>query len=673
MTPGNPVLPEEDPAPSDTRGGPDPKTAPTRRGLEWMRSLPGPVRQYPLVVLTCLVLAATGILLLSGLEQEARLGASAYAAVVGLLRAIAMARSLRSGRWGIDVLALMAIASTVWVGEYLASLVVILMLSGGEALESFAQGRAVRELKSLLDRAPRSAHRESNGAALEDITPADVVPGDVLVVRPSELVPVDGELLSDAASLDESSLTGESLPVERTVGDLLLSGSVNGEAALRMRATAAAEDSQYSRIIALVKDASSSRAPVVRLADRYAVPFTLLAIAMAATAWWLSADPVRFAQVLVVATPCPLLIAAPVAFLAGTSQAARRGIIIKDTGTLEQLAKARTAVFDKTGTLTTGRPVLDRVETAGRGSPDPARILQLAASAEQYSSHVLAASVIKAAAEAGLALLPVNRATEHATQGVEAVCDGNMVVVGKAGMVGRSSSGFREPVLDSGQLAIHVAVNGAYAGALIMKDPLRTEAPQTLAALRRLGVRSTMLLTGDAAGTAAHIAREAGITSVQADCLPEDKVRTVAAVRERPVVMVGDGVNDAPVLAAADVGIAMGAKGATAASESADVVIMLDDLSRVALAVAIGKRTVNVALVSIWTGIGLSVGLMAVAMTGLIPAVTGALLQELVDLATILNGLRALRGPRIDPGPERLKDPRPGGAGTGVFGVGPKG
>ncbi|MFJ6357522.1 heavy metal translocating P-type ATPase [Pseudarthrobacter oxydans] len=598
------------------------------------------------------MLAATGILLQSGLEEPARLGASAYAAVVAVIRAVAMFRSLREGRWGIDVLALMAIASTVWVGEYLAALVVILMLSGGEALESFAQGRAARELRSLLDRAPRFAHREAAGSVLEETPVGEVVPGDVLVVRPSELVPVDGELLSQAASLDESSLTGESLPVERVRGNLLLSGSVNGETAIRMRAAATAKDSQYSRIIALVEEAASSRAPVVRLADRYAVPFTALAILMAGTAWALSGDPVRIAQVLVVATPCPLLIAAPVAFLAGTSQAAHRGIIIKNTGTLEQLAKARTAVFDKTGTLTSGRPVLDTVQVAqdqgtGAGAAvDAGRILQLAASAEQYSSHVLAASVIEAAARRNLELLPVTRATEHATQGVEAVCGGDTVVVGKAGLVRNSSAGFREAALQSGQLAIYVAVNGNYAGALIMKDPLRTDAGETLARLHRLGVRHTMLLTGDAHGTAAHIAEEAGIRHVQADCLPEDKVNAVAAVRERPVIMVGDGVNDAPVLAAADVGIAMGAKGATAASESADVVIMLDDLSKVAVAVEIGKRTVAVALVSIWTGIGLSIGLMAVAMTGYIPAVTGALLQELVDLATILNGLRALHGAR---------------------------
>ncbi|WP_371706599.1 heavy metal translocating P-type ATPase [Pseudarthrobacter sp. NIBRBAC000502771] len=604
------------------------------------------MRRYPVVALTCVVLAAVLVLLQFGLELQVRVLASAYAAVIVVARSAGMVRSLREGRWGIDLLALMAIVSTVVVGEYLAALVVILMLTGGEALEDFAQGRAARELRSLLDRAPRFAHREGAGAVLEDTPIGDVAQGDVLVVRPSELVPVDGELLSDSASLDESSLTGESLPVEHTMGETLLSGSVNGVAAIRMRASATAADSQYSRIIALVEEASNSRAPVVRLADRYAVPFTILALAMAGTAWLLSGEPLRFAQVLVVATPCPLLIAAPVAFLAGTSQAAHKGIIIKNTRTLEQLAKAQTAVFDKTGTLTSGRPVLDRIQVApGQGEAlGSQRILQLAASAEQYSSHVLAGSVIEAAAAAGLTLLPVQQATENATHGVEAVCDGQRVVVGKAGLVRNSSTGFQEATVHSGQLAVHVAVDGGYAGALVMKDPLRRNAVDTLARLRSLGVRNTMLLTGDAQATAAHIAEEAGIGRVQADCLPEDKVNTVAAIMERPVLMVGDGVNDAPVLAAADVGIAMGAKGATAASESADVVIMLDDVSKVAQAVAIGKRTVSVALVSIWTGIGLSLVLMAIAMTGYIPAVAGALLQEFVDLATILNGLRALHG-----------------------------
>ena len=613
--------------------------SPAEKGLDF-------VRRYPVVALTGLILVAALVLLQSGLGGEARVLASAYAAVIVVVRAAGMLRALREGRWGIDLLALMAIASTVAVGEYLAALVVILMLTGGEALENFAQGRAARELRSLLDRAPRFAHREGATGVLEETPIGDVVPGDVLVVRPSELVPVDGELLSDSASLDESSLTGESLPVERTRGQQLLSGAVNGVAAIRLKAAASAADSQYSRIIALVEEASNSRAPVVRLADRYAVPFTILALAMAGTAWFLSGEPLRFAQVLVVATPCPLLIAAPVAFLAGTSQAAHKGIIIKNTRTLEQLAKAQSAVFDKTGTLTSGHPVLDEIRLApGHGETLGSRkVLQLAASAEQYSSHVLAASVIEAAAAANLDLLPVTHATESATHGVEAVCGGRQVVVGKAGLVRSSSSGFRDAAVHSGQLAVHVAVDGQYAGALVMKDPLRGNAVDTLAGLRRLGVNNTMLLTGDASATAAHIAEESGIGHVQAECLPEDKVNTVAAIRERPVLMVGDGVNDAPVLAAADVGIAMGAKGATAASESADVVIMLDDLSKVAQAVAIGKRSMAVALVSIWTGIGLSVVLMAIAMTGYIPAVAGALLQELVDLATILNGLRALHG-----------------------------
>src|SRR6478736_2780299 len=383
-------------------------------------------KRYPVVALTCVVLLATLVLLQSGLELQVRILASGYAAVIVVLRAGGMVRALREGRWGIDLLALMAIASTVAVGEYLAALVVILMLTGGEALEDFAQGRAARELRSLLDRAPRFAHREGAGAVLEDTPIGDVAQGDVLVVRPSELVPVDGELLSDSASLDESSLTGESLPVEHTMGETLLSGSVDGVSANRMRASATAADSQYSRIIALVEEASNSRAPVVRLADRYAVPFTLLALAMAGTAWLLSGEALRFAQVLVVATPCPLLIAAPVAFLAGTSQAAHKGIIIKNTRTLEQLAKAQTAVFDKTGTLTSGHPVLDDIQLVpGYGEAlGSRRILQLAASAEQYSSHVLAGSVIEAAKAAGLGLLTVQQATESATHGVDAVCDG---------------------------------------------------------------------------------------------------------------------------------------------------------------------------------------------------------------------------------------------------------
>lgn len=604
--------------------------------------------RFPLVAATVAAGIIVALLLAAGQVSAAQWTASAYALVVAVSRSVSMAKSLLKGRWGIDLLAVTAIASTVAVGEYVAALIIVLMLAGGEALEDIARGRATRELRSLLERTPQTAHRQLNGGPPEDI-PADAVrPGDFLLIKPSEVVPVDGVLLSATGNFDESMLTGESLPVEHNAGDTLLSGSVNGDNAVEVRAASTAKDSQYSQIVALVQGAAASRPPMVRLADRYAVPFTLLAFVLAGAGWYFSQDPVRFAQVLVVATPCPLLIAAPVAFLAGTSRAARAGIIIKNGSTLEQLARVQTAVFDKTGTLTHGRPTLHeiRLPETGSGPVSEDRLLQLAASAEQYSSHVLASSVIDAAKHRGLDLLPGSDANEHATQGVTATCGNHRVVVGKPGFVRSVTTGFEEADLAGGQLAVYVGVDGRFAGSLVMSDPLRANAVSTLAGLRRLGVRETLLLTGDARPTAEQIAGQAGITHVQAGCLPGDKVSIVAGLRKRPVLMVGDGVNDAPVLAAADVGVAMGARGSTAASESADVVIMLDDLSKATLSVEIGQRTMRIALKSIWTGILLSVGLMIAAVFGYIPVVAGALLQELVDLATILNALRALRGGR---------------------------
>lgn len=604
--------------------------------------------RFPVVAATVGVGAVVSVLLAVGEDPAARWTASAYAVLIAVIRSGSMFKALLGGRWGIDLLAVTAIGATVAVGEYVAALIIVLMLAGGEALEDIAQGRATRELRSLLERTPQTAHREVNGGPPEDIPAEAVRPGDVLLIKPSEVVPVDGVLLTGTGSFDESMLTGESLPVEHAAGDMLLSGSVNGDNAVKMTATATAKDSQYSQIVALVQEAAASRPPVVRLADRYAVPFTFLAFALAGAGWYFSQDPARFAQVLVVATPCPLLIAAPVAFLAGTSRAARSGIIIKNGGTLEQLARVRTAVFDKTGTLTHGRPTLHGIRLPEAAGPPVSedRLLQLAASAEQYSSHVLASSVIAAARQRGLELLPGSDANEHATQGVTATCGNHRVVVGKPGFVRSVTTGFEEAGLAGGQLAVYVGVDGHFGGALIMSDPLRGNAVDTLAGLRRLGVRETLLLTGDALPTAEQIAMQAGISQVRAGCLPGDKVSIVAGLQKRPVMMVGDGVNDAPVLAAAEIGIAMGARGSTAASESADVVIMLDDLSKAALAVDIGQRTIRIALASIWTGILLSIGLMIAAVFGYIPAVAGALLQEVVDLATILNALRALRSGR---------------------------
>lgn len=597
------------------------------------------LRRYPVVALTVLVGLAVTILLLSGADSAARWVASIFALAVAAHQSIGMVRDIMRGHWGIDILAVTAIVATVSVGEYIASLIVVLMLTGGAALEDYAAGRATKELTSLLERAPRTAQLENEDGSTTEVPINTIEVGDTLLVRPSEVVPVDGLLLSGAAIFDESALTGESLPVEHDTGSPVPSGVLNGPSAVRIRATAREEDSQYSRIIALVREASGSRAPVVRLADRYAVPFTVFSLLLAAAAWYFSGDPSRFAEVLVVATPCPLLIAAPVAFLGGMSQSAKAGIIVKGAGTLEQLSRVKTAAFDKTGTLTGGEPTLEEIRSA---SLDPLELLALAASAEQYSSHVLAAAVVSEALARGLSLETTDNATEHATHGVSALFANRRVLVGKQSFVAEHAAGVQATQIAAGQMAVYVGVDGEFAGTLIMRDPVRPEAPATLVALREMGVSEVVMLTGDAEATAQFIAKEVGITQVWAELLPEDKVRLVHELPQRQVMMVGDGVNDAPVLAASDVGIAMGAKGSTAASESADVVIMHDDLAKVAEAVRLGRRTIRIAVQSIWIGIILSVGLMIVAATGRIPAVAGALSQEFVDLAAILNALRAL-------------------------------
>ena len=610
-----------------------------------MRTLLGAARRYPIVAATLLVGLAGMLLFLAGAPALVRWLFSGFGLFVAAIEAVRMVKELRRGAFGIDFLAITAIVATILVGEYVATLIIVLMLSGGAALEDYAVARAKRELNALLKRAPQIAHRMANGAGeVEDVPAAEVRPGDMLLVRPAEIVPVDGDLVSDGAAFDESSLTGESLPVERRTGDPVLSGSVNGQAAATIRATATAANSQYQQIIALVEEAAASRAPVVRLADRYAVPFTLVSLAIAGVAWALSGDPARFAEVLVVATPCPLLISAPVAFMGGMSRAARNGIIVKGGGVLETISRARTVVFDKTGTLTHGQPTIVALRPEKPFSKR--ELLALAASAEQYSSHVLAASVIAAAHDRGLELTATEEAGEVPAHGVVARLGGREVAVGKLSFIATLAPGAAATPLNGGELAIYVAVDGRYAGSIVASDKVRDNARATVAAFAARGVRDTVMLTGDARPTAEHIAGQVGITQVQADCLPGDKVDAVRAIVRRPVIMVGDGVNDAPVLAVSDVGIAMGAKGATAASESADIVILLDDLSRTARAVVIGQDTVRIALQSIWLGIALSLGLMIVAAFGFIPATAGALSQELVDLATILNALRAIGGRR---------------------------
>jgi heavy metal translocating P-type ATPase len=593
-----------------------------------------------------LVVGAVVLTLLGlGHGAAAQVIATVYVGVVVLFTAVDMVKDILRGHYGLDILAVVAMVATLAVGEYVASLIIVLMISGGEALEVYAASRARSELTALLDRAPSRARRILGEDGFEDVQVEEVQVDDLLLVRPSEVVPVDGILLDLEASFDESSLTGESLPVTRTPGDGVLSGAVNGTRAVRIRATATAATSQYQRILTLVGQAEEAKAPTVRVADRFAVPFTAVSLLIAGVAWYLSGDPTRFAEVLVLATPCPLLIAAPVAFMGGMSRSARSGVVVKGGATLEALARTRSVAFDKTGTLSTGDPEVLGVHLAPDHPEDvdEDELLRLAASAEQFSSHVLALGVIRAADARGLRLSLGVDATEVATQGVSATVDGRPVRVGKLAFIAEVDPTAELTAPGPGQTAVAVSVDGRFAGSMVLRDMLRDNAADTVRVLREGGIGEVAMLTGDNETTARSLARAAGITEVHAQLLPEDKVRLIGEM-PGPVVMVGDGVNDAPVLAAADVGIAMGARGSTAASESADVVIMRDDVGKVVQALDIGRDTYRVALTSIWIGIALSVGLMIVAAFGYIPAVWGALTQEVVDLVVIIYALRALTG-----------------------------
>jgi heavy metal translocating P-type ATPase len=591
------------------------------------------------------VVGLAALVLAFGLEQPeiAQWLVSGYAIFVALLAAIDMIQTLREGRYGVDILAITAIIATIAVGQYWASLVIVVMLTGGETLEDFAARRAKKELSALLERAPIIAHIV-HGIDIVDIKISKVNPGDIVVVRPYEIVPVDGVLISEAADFDESSLTGESLPVEKVTGDTVMSGSLNGDAVVKIRATSDAKHSQYEQIIQLVREAESQPAPFVRLADRYAVPFTLISYAIAGSAWFMSGDPTRFAEVLVVASPCPLILAAPIALISGMSRASKYGIIVKNGAVLEKMNSATVMAFDKTGTLTKGELVVDHIDAVKGVSED--NLLSLAASTEINSSHILAKSLVEFARKHKIKMSDAKNIREITGDGVFATVDGNRIVLGRIDFL-RQNKIKNLPVDThaSDAATIFVAVNNRFIGHITFIDQVRREAKSTLRKLKHLGIKETVMLTGDRRGIAERIGKLAGVDKIYAELLPKDKVAVMRDLcgRRGSVAMVGDGVNDAPVLAAADIGIAMGARGSTAASESADAVIMLDDLSRVALLCKISRRTIRVALQSVWTGIALCLVLEFIATTGFIPALFGAGLQELIDVAVIFNALRAHR------------------------------
>lgn len=605
-----------------------------------LQRLRGFFRQYRSLGMVIIVILVGGVLDLAGIDTAAHwlLGVAAVIGVIPLL--VDMWRTLATGGYGIDILAATAVITSVWLGEFWAAIVIVLMLIGGQALEAYAERRAKSELTALLAHKPKRAH-VLKGSQTVDVPVSNIIAGDRLVILPGEVVPVDAIILEGATSIDESSLTGESLPVSKDEGDDILSGSVNIEGAITVRALRPEADSQYEQIIKLVRSASASQSPFVRLADRYSIPFTIVSFIIAGTAWIISGNPERFLQVLVVATPCPLLLGAPIALISGMSRAAKHGIIVKTGSALERLAEARTMAFDKTGTLTQGKPVVSAVKTFGKHTEQ--EVLAAAAALEQSSHHVLATAIVAAAEAHHDKLVKAKQVKEFSGHGVSGRIGGKSVFVGRLSLMQDHNIALPPSFKPNSvrHTATYVAIDGTLAGIISFNDILREDAADMLARVRKAGFTDIAMVTGDNTAAALAVAKEVDITDVYPECLPADKLAVIDQLPNKPVVFVGDGVNDAPVLTAADVGIALGARGSTAASETADVVIMLDDVSRVAQAVEISQRTLSIARQSILMGILISLGLMAVFATGKFKPVYGALLQEVVDVLVIANALRA--------------------------------
>jgi heavy metal translocating P-type ATPase len=574
-------------------------------------------------------------------------GGATVPVVVAL--AVSIVRDLLHGRMGVDAIAFLSMIAALVLGQTLAGIVVAIMYAGGSALEDFAVERAERSLKQLVDRAPRIAHRIAD-QTVEDVPVDDIKIGDAILVRAGEVIPVDGLITSASAVIDEAALTGEPIPVTRLEKDQLRSGTLNAGQTFSMKATATAGQSTYAGIVRLVTAAQTAKSPFIRLADRYALLLLPVTIVVAGGAWFVTGDPIRGLAVLVVATPCPLILAAPVAFIAGVSRAARRGILIKGGAALEALARTHTVLFDKTGTLTVGGARLVAIETAPGESTD--EVLRLAGSLEQASQHVVAAAIVSAATSKGLSLQMPELVHEVMGSGLEGTIDGRKVRAGSQQLIFGSHKpddwairALRRASWRSA-LSVFVAVDGRAIGALLLADELRKETPRAVQSLREAGVARLVMVTGDRADAAETIGAGLDLDAVLSDRVPSDKVDAVAMEqRLHPTVMVGDGINDAPALAAADVGIALGARGASASSEAADVVIVVDRLDRVSEAIGIARRAHRIALESIVWGMALSGIAMGFAAFGWLTPVAGALTQEAIDIAVIVNALRALGSP----------------------------
>ncbi|BCH21055.1 hypothetical protein MesoLjLc_08280 [Mesorhizobium sp. L-8-10] len=553
--------------------------------------------------------------------------------------------SLRRGEVGLDLVAALSMTAALAFGEPLAGNVVALMYAGGQLLESYAERRARREMTALLGRVARTAMRYVD-SRLDEVAIEELAKGDRILVRHGEVVPVDGTVASSEALVDQSALTGESIPVEKRQSDEILSGSTNVGDAFDLVAVRPAGESTYANIVRLVRQAQESKAPSVRIADRYAIWFLLLTLLIAGAAWWATGDRIRALAVLVVATPCPLILALPVAIISGMSRAAKLGVLMKSGGALEALAKVRTAILDKTGTLTFGRAEITGIRTADGWAGE--EVLRLAASLDQASNHVIADALVVGAHQRGLHLSPPTEVSEVAGTGVSGTVDGHSVVVGGSRFV-RDRSRRSDPYalregVPEGTAVVAVAIDGEIAGIVMLADRVRPDAASMLHALRDSGVTRVVLASGDRQDVVTAIGRQLGIADAFGELDPQTKVDIVKKERvQAPVMMVGDGVNDAPALASADVGVAMGARGSAASSESADVVLLVDRLDTLTAAVRAAHRTRRIAMQSVLVGLGLSVVAMVVAAFGYLPPVAGALAQEAIDVAVILNALRALR------------------------------
>ena len=648
--------------------------SPVETSQSLLRRLWRIVKRYPIPLGSVALLVVSLVLWLAGRGAIANWMLLAVVLLGGLPLLWETFQQILHKEFSIDVIAVLAITGSLLLGEYLAGAFVVLMLSGGEALEAHALRRARSSLSALAERAPRSAHIW-RGDELISIPAEQIDVGMEIVIKPGELIPVDGVVTSGSSSVSEADLTGEPVPVRKTPGMLVLSGSVNLDGVMEMRAGKRSEESKYTQIVRLVEEAQAQKAPIHRLADRYSIGFTIAAVTIAGLAWGLSGDSVYALAVMVVATPCPLILATPIAMMSGIDLAARNGIIAKSGGAIEQLGEVDIAVFDKTGTLTLGRPKVTAIVLAEQDKQhvlavdedgremcrtpaeyDEDTLLRLAASVEQLSTHILARAVVEAAQERALPLSSAHGFEEIFGKGVRGqlpviaedkqVAVGNRTFMRHLGIpVPLSLRSERERRIDAGQICSFIAVDKQLEGLLVLEDVPRADLSQLSEDLRAAGIKETILLTGDSEVVARQIGEIARVDRVVARCLPEDKVRTVKELVElgHRVLMVGDGINDAPALATATVGMALGSQGLTAAATAADTVLLSTDILRVARAVRLGHRVLRVALQGIWVGMGLSVVAMVFAAFGFIPPAVGAILQEVIDVIVILNALRAGR------------------------------